>query len=402
MEGLNPEKCERIIQNGIRKNNGNSIRRRYELNSIPAFPGVKPREKEYWAALADKYPPDDDYLTGNIRKLQLKVVAKLADHISVLYDKTDENPVSELLRICTDQLCMNIPHKNKTFGSQENKGRMSEFMGRHNIMIALLTSDGGGGGLNPLGDEAGRGGVHAVTICKDSENEGKYSVFDSTGYYGGCSKGYINLLNFAGNDVSNIAQLHLFERLRDEWLETPEGVRYNQLFLPIRADSEYIKRPECDAYQRNTILMRMKTALENPVFVRLSKKMEILQGKIDNYEDYLFQGTNMIPVKCPVQKSRPVCVFWSIFRALHPEKSLEESACMMATALEKSGLNSEELSRVISEDEKFDLLLLHIFEEFVEANDTRNSEQRRINRWVLGGKRTCKRKNKKNKKTLKR
>ena len=43
-----------------------------------------------------------------------------------------------------------------------------------------------------------------------------------------------------------------------------------------------------------------------------------------------------------------------------------------------------------------------MFEEFVETDDLRSQEQRRINRWVLGGKRTYKRKNKKNKKTLKR
>jgi hypothetical protein len=46
----------------------------------------------------------------------------------------------------------------------------------------------------------------------------------------------------------------------------------------------------------------------------------------DNYEDYLFEGTNIMPIKCSLQQSRPTCVFWSILRALHPEKNLKETS----------------------------------------------------------------------------
>ena len=83
--------CEGIIEDGLTRNNANVVRRRYNLNSIPAIPGVKPRDMEYWMGLAQKYPPNDDYFKGNIRKLQLKVVAKLSGHIEVIYDKTHED-----------------------------------------------------------------------------------------------------------------------------------------------------------------------------------------------------------------------------------------------------------------------------------------------------------------------
>ena len=390
--------CEGIIEDGLTRNNANVVRRRYNLNSIPAIPGVKPRDMEYWMGLAQKYPPNDDYFKGNIRKLQLKVVAKLSGHIEVIYDKTHEDMVSGLLRVCTDTMCLNIPHKNKTFGSPENKGRLREFMGRHNIIIALLTSDGGGGGANPLGDGEGLGGIHAVTICKevDPANPGKelYSVYDSTGYYGMCSQGYINLANFAGNDVSRLlTQDYLKNGVLTTWLASEKGVRYLELKARLIQAVNYLKTYGERANVRRDY--NVMFAEFNP----LETEFKRINHVIDNYEDYVFNDTNIIPIKCSLQKSRPTCVFWSILRALHPEKNLKQTHCILEAALEKSGLNSPE--SIIPEDERLDLLILHMFEEFVETDDLRSQEQRRINRWVLGGKRTYKRKNKKNKKTLK-
>ncbi len=386
--------CKQVIEDGLTRNNANVVRRRYNLNSIPAIPGVKPRDMEYWKGLAQKYPPNDNYITGNIRKLQLKVVAKLSGHIEVVYDKSDEHVLSGLLRVCTDTMCLNIPHKNKSLGTPENKGRLHEFMGRHNIMIALLTSDAGGGGVNPLGDEGGRGGIHAVTICKeiDPANPGKelYSVYDSTGDYRMCSKGYKNLSNFAGNDVS--AKLTPDDISFDKWLKTERGRRQTELnnLFKIARDTDLIN----DNLEATMAL----SPFLNEMIQLDSEALQILSWS-SRYEDYLFEGTNIRPIKCPLQTNRPTCVFWSILRALHPEKTKEEIQCILGAALEKSGLNSPE--SIIPVDERRDLLILHIFEEFVDSNDMRSQEQRRINRWVLGGKRTYKRKGRKNKRTHK-
>lgn len=362
------------------------------MNSIPAIPGVKPRDMAYWKELALKYPPDDDYFKGNIRKLQLKVVEKLSGHIEVIYDKSDEGLLSGLLRVCTDTMCLNIPHKNKTFGSPENKGRLREFMGRHNIMIALLTSDGGGGGANPLGDGEGLGGIHAVTICKevDPANPRKelYSVYDSTGYYGMCSQGYKNLANFAGNDVSALlTQDHLKNGMLARWLASEKGVRYLALQSRLSQAGNYLK-----TYGERANVRRDYEGMYAE-FRPLETEVNIIKKMIDSYEDYVFKGTNIIPIKCPLQKSRPTCVFWSILRALHPEKNLKQTQCILDAALEKSGLNSP--GSIIPEDERLDLLILHMFEEFVETDDLRSQEQRRINRWVLGGTRNIKRKRRK-------
>jgi hypothetical protein len=376
--------CKQVIEDGLTRNNANVVRRRYNLNSIPAIPGVKPRDMEYWKALAEKYPPQEDYFKGNIRKLQLKVVAKLSGHIEVIYDKSDESVLSGLLRVCTDTMCLNIPHKNKTLGSLENRGKLREYMGRHNIMIALLTSDGGAGGINPLGDGGGLGGIHAVTICKEVDpqnpNRELYSVYDSTGYYGMCSMGYRNLANFAGNDVS--AKLKHGDILK--WLETERGKRYLEL-------SEQLTRSQA------THDWGYVAPFLDELTVLLNEYTNI-RKVYDNYEDYLFEGTNIVPIKCSLQQSRPTCVFWSMLRALHPEKNLKETQCILDAALEKSGLNSP--GSTIPVDERLDLLILHMFEEFVEADDVRSQEQRRINRWVLGGRRTYKRKGRK-KRTLK-
>jgi len=259
---VNKAKCQQVIQDGLTRNNASLVGRLYALNTIPALPGIRPRDAAYWSALASKYPADDNYFTGNIRKLQLKVVEKLSDHIQVVYDKTDETGVVGIFRLCTDAACFNIKHINKSLGSEKNKGRLREFMGRHNIMIALLTSDDGNRIRNPLGDEGG--GVHAVTICRviDPTNPGKetYSVYDSTGYYGGCSIGFKNLLNFAGNDISR-------------------KVTYQQIqeMLEVERDPETIRR---------------------------------VRHILENYEDYLFNDTNIYPIKCTLQTSRPTCVFW--------------------------------------------------------------------------------------------
>jgi len=54
-----------------------------------------------------------------------------------------------------------------------------------------------------------------------------------------------------------------------------------------------------------------------------------------------------------------------MLRALHPEKTQDESICMFNEAVQKSGIKAVE---TILNNDYFDLVLIHIFETFVNTN----------------------------------
>jgi hypothetical protein len=54
-----------------------------------------------------------------------------------------------------------------------------------------------------------------------------------------------------------------------------------------------------------------------------------------------------------------------MLRALHPEKTQNESHCLLNEAVLKSGINDVP---TIREYDYFDLVLIHIFETFVNTN----------------------------------
>jgi hypothetical protein len=92
---------------------------------------------------------------------------------------------------------------------------------------------------------------------------------------------------------------------------------------------------------------------------------------------FFLRNTNIIPIEMSFQQ-RPTCFLWSMLRALHPEKTQDESMCMLNEAVLKSGIHDVQ---TIHEYDYFDLVLIHIFETFINTNKLINKSETEIDEY---------------------
>jgi hypothetical protein len=348
------KECTIKIQNMNKIDESTKIN--YKLNNISLLPHIETQLPDYWLKLEQKYPKNTNYFYSKERILELKVLHTLKNDVEIIFDTTfPEKTLYNFLHSITDRLGMNIiPNANIPIGKPEYRGKIYNYMKHHNTIILLINSlQDQSQQLDPFYTR------HFITITKIGNND-KYVIFNSGGQFK-IDRTLEHIINFIGGSFQKIKiendNYHKSINVAKEYV--------NLLNQTIRIKLDYIHPDDIEIqhdHAKQDIIKKERDS--DPLYIQYSKLLKNHNNEKRSPVQFFLKNTNIIPIEMSFQQ-RQTSFFWSILRALHPEKTQDESICMLNAAVIKSGINN---IPTIHKNDYFDLVLIHIFETLINTN----------------------------------